>query len=86
MSRQGRGRAGGARDWAAYREGRNAQNPFRPQRTDHPPPIPHPSHPSLIAYCKSTRDVLVPSVWGPLEKKEDPYSPAGAGGCGCRVM
>ncbi|PWN24269.1 guanine nucleotide-binding protein subunit gamma [Microstroma glucosiphilum] len=41
---------------------------------------------SLIAYCKSTRDVLVPSVWGPLEKKEDPYSPAGAGGCNCRVM
>ncbi|CAO1625494.1 unnamed protein product [Sympodiomycopsis kandeliae] len=41
---------------------------------------------SLIEYCKSTRDVLVPSVWGPLEKKEDPYSPKGTGGCECRVM
>ncbi|CAO1634711.1 unnamed protein product [Parajaminaea phylloscopi] len=40
---------------------------------------------SLIAYCKSTRDVLVPSVWGAVDKKEDPYAPAG-GGCQCIVM
>jgi guanine nucleotide-binding protein subunit gamma len=40
---------------------------------------------SLIRYCKTTRDVLVPSVWGPVDKKEDPYAPGG-GGCNCLVM
>ncbi|PWN25980.1 G-protein gamma subunit [Jaminaea rosea] len=40
---------------------------------------------SLINYTKSTRDVLVPSVWGPVTKGEDPYAPGG-GGCECIVM
>ncbi|CEH15648.1 g-protein gamma subunit [Ceraceosorus bombacis] len=40
---------------------------------------------SLIRYCKSTRDCLVPSVWGTLDKKEDPYAPGG-GGCNCVVL
>lgn len=40
---------------------------------------------SLINYCKGTRDYLVPSVWGPVSKGEDPYAPAG-GGCNCTAM
>ncbi|PWN47772.1 putative guanine nucleotide-binding protein gamma subunit [Violaceomyces palustris] len=40
---------------------------------------------SLITYCKSTRDYLVPSVWGPVDKREDPYAPSG-GGCTCTAM
>lgn len=40
---------------------------------------------SLIQYCKSTRDYLVPSVWGPVEKKDDPYAPTSAG-CTCSIM
>ncbi|PWN37399.1 G-protein gamma subunit [Meira miltonrushii] len=39
----------------------------------------------LIRYCKSTRDYLVPSVWGPVDKKEDPYAPQSTG-CNCAVM
>jgi guanine nucleotide-binding protein subunit gamma len=30
---------------------------------------------SLIAFCKSTKDHMVPSVWGPLEKHEDRKCP-----------
>ena len=33
---------------------------------------------SLIRYCKTTRDPLVPSVWGPVDKKDDPYTMASA--------
>ena len=40
---------------------------------------------SLIRYCKSTKDYLVPSVWGPVDKREDPYAPHG-GGCECAIM
>ncbi|KAN0063416.1 Guanine nucleotide-binding protein subunit gamma [Thecaphora frezii] len=40
---------------------------------------------SLINYCKSTRDYLVPSVWGPVDKREDPYAPP-SGGCSCVAM
>jgi guanine nucleotide-binding protein subunit gamma len=44
---------------------------------------------SLIRHCKSTKDHLVPSVWGPVNKNEDPFSsvPAGGskGGC-CSLM
>ncbi|CAI2191563.1 17074_t:CDS:2, partial [Funneliformis geosporum] len=32
---------------------------------------------SLIRYCKNTRDFLVPSVWGPVDKRDDPYAPSG---------
>ncbi|KAJ8700025.1 Guanine nucleotide-binding protein subunit gamma [Pleurotus ostreatus] len=28
---------------------------------------------SLIKYCKSTKDYLVPSVWGTVGRAEDPY-------------
>ncbi|KDN53394.1 putative guanine nucleotide-binding protein gamma subunit [Tilletiaria anomala UBC 951] len=40
---------------------------------------------SLIRYCKTTKDYLVPSVWGPVDKREDPYAPHG-GGCECAIM
>ncbi|GAA98923.1 hypothetical protein E5Q_05611 [Mixia osmundae IAM 14324] len=40
---------------------------------------------SLIQYCKSTRDHLCPSIWGPLPKNEDPYAPVAQGGC-CTIM
>lgn len=40
---------------------------------------------SLIRYCRTTRDFLVPSVWGPVQKHEDPYAPQGGGGC-CEVQ
>ncbi|KWU42959.1 guanine nucleotide-binding protein subunit gamma, partial [Rhodotorula sp. JG-1b] len=33
----------------------------------------------LIRYCKTTRDYLVPSVWGPIQKGEDPYAPQPSG-------
>ncbi|KAG8217599.1 G-protein gamma-like domain-containing protein, partial [Butyriboletus roseoflavus] len=34
---------------------------------------------SLIRHCKTTEDHLVPSVWGPVQKAEDPYAPQGSG-------
>ncbi|KAI1164067.1 G protein gamma subunit [Nemania serpens] len=40
---------------------------------------------SIIAYCNSTRDYMVPSVWGPVLKGEDPYAPPQSAGC-CVVM
>ncbi|KAI1644826.1 G protein gamma subunit [Daldinia loculata] len=40
---------------------------------------------SIIAYCNSTRDYMVPSVWGAVPKGEDPYAPPQSGGC-CVVM
>lgn len=40
---------------------------------------------SIIAYCNNTRDYMVPSVWGPVPKGEDPYAPQQSGGC-CVVM
>jgi guanine nucleotide-binding protein subunit gamma len=45
---------------------------------------------SLIEYCNSTKDPLVPSIWGPVSKDEDPFAPAAGGsnsesGC-CIVM
>lgn len=40
---------------------------------------------SIIAYCNSTRDYMVPSVWGVVPKGEDPYAPQQSGGC-CLVM
>ncbi|CAG8700329.1 19419_t:CDS:2, partial [Gigaspora rosea] len=29
---------------------------------------------------RNTRDFLVPSVWGPVDRRDDPYAPSG-GGC-----
>ncbi|KAF8261587.1 G-protein gamma subunit [Lactarius quietus] len=40
---------------------------------------------SLIRYCKTTTDHLVPSVWGPVGKNDDPYAPQANGGC-CTVQ
>lgn len=40
---------------------------------------------SLIRYCKTTKDHLIPSVWGPVNKAEDPYAPPEQG-CQCIVM
>ncbi|KAK4238143.1 GGL domain-containing protein [Achaetomium macrosporum] len=40
---------------------------------------------SIIAYCNSTRDYMVPSVWGQVPKGDDPYAPQQNGGC-CVVM
>lgn len=45
---------------------------------------------SLAEYCNATRDPLIPSIWGPVSKEEDPFAPAaggsgGSGGC-CIVM
>ncbi|QVM13430.1 Guanine nucleotide-binding protein subunit gamma [Coccidioides posadasii str. Silveira] len=40
---------------------------------------------SLINYCNNTRDFMVPSVWGQVEKREDPYAPQQSGGC-CIIM
>ncbi|KAI3021416.1 hypothetical protein CBS147347_7919 [Aspergillus niger] len=39
----------------------------------------------LINYCNNTRDFMVPSVWGQVDKREDPYAPQQQGGC-CTVM
>ncbi|CAO3692171.1 unnamed protein product [Umbelopsis ramanniana] len=39
----------------------------------------------LISYCQGSRDPLVPSVWGPVDKREDPFAPVASGGC-CTVM
>jgi len=41
---------------------------------------------SLIRYCKTTRDHLVPSVWGPVGRNEDPYAPQGNKGANCCVI
>jgi len=38
---------------------------------------------SLIRYCKTTKDHLVPSVWGPVGKSDDPYGQKGNGTCSC---
>lgn len=40
---------------------------------------------SLIEYCNSTRDFMVPSLWGTVDKREDPYTPQQSKGC-CTVM
>ncbi|EJF66306.1 G-protein gamma subunit [Dichomitus squalens] len=40
---------------------------------------------SLINYCKSTPDHLIPSVWGPVSKAEDPFAVPNQG-CQCVVM
>jgi len=40
---------------------------------------------SLINYCNNTRDYMVPSVWGQVDKKDDPYVPQSDNEC-CVVM
>ncbi|KIY43525.1 G-protein gamma subunit [Fistulina hepatica ATCC 64428] len=39
----------------------------------------------LIDYCKTTKDHLVPSVWGYVGKAEDPYNQPSKSGC-CSVQ
>ncbi|CAO3680855.1 hypothetical protein G6F70_002446 [Rhizopus microsporus] len=34
---------------------------------------------SLIDYCNSTKDPLLPSIWGPVDKEHDPFAPAAGG-------
>jgi guanine nucleotide-binding protein subunit gamma len=40
---------------------------------------------SLIRYCKTTKDHLVPSVWGGVAKNEDPYNQSSNRKC-CSVQ
>jgi len=40
---------------------------------------------SIISYTNSTKDFMVPSTWGTVDKKDDPYAPQQSGGC-CAVM
>jgi len=40
---------------------------------------------SLIQYCNTTKDFMVPSLWGQVEKGGDPYAPQSSAGC-CAVM
>ncbi|KAL7751731.1 Guanine nucleotide-binding protein subunit gamma [Sorochytrium milnesiophthora] len=40
---------------------------------------------SLIKYVKTTKDFLVPSVWGTVDKKEDPYGPVGGPCAACTI-
>ena len=40
---------------------------------------------SLIQYTKATKDYMVPSVWGAVDKKDDPYAPTTRNGC-CTIM
>jgi len=41
---------------------------------------------SLIQYCNSTKDFMVPSLWGPVEKGSDPYAPPSNGPNCCAIM
>ncbi|KAI5899557.1 uncharacterized protein SCHCODRAFT_02483141 [Schizophyllum commune H4-8] len=36
---------------------------------------------SLIRYCRTTKDFLVPSVWGPVNRGEHPYEQPSKGCC-----
>ena len=41
----------------------------------------------LINYCKSTKDHMIPSIWGALDKREDPYAPQQSGsGSNCCIL
>ncbi|KAF9570761.1 hypothetical protein EC968_001411 [Mortierella alpina] len=39
----------------------------------------------LIQYCQERRDMFIPTVWGEVDKKDDPFEVKPAG-CGCSVM
>ncbi|CCX15401.1 GGL domain-containing protein [Pyronema domesticum] len=36
---------------------------------------------SMINYTRTTKDFMVPSTWGNVDKREDPYAPQQTGGC-----
>ncbi|KAF9979010.1 hypothetical protein BGW42_001180 [Actinomortierella wolfii] len=40
---------------------------------------------SLIKYCQSTKDYLLPMIWGTVDKRDDPFV-AQKSGCGCSLM
>ncbi|KAI9596731.1 GGL domain-containing protein [Syncephalis fuscata] len=41
---------------------------------------------SLINYVKTTKDYLIPSIWGTVNRKDDPYAPQGSS-CGtCTIV
>ncbi|PWW75328.1 hypothetical protein C7212DRAFT_202555 [Tuber magnatum] len=40
---------------------------------------------SMITYTRNTKDFMVPSTWGQVDKREDPYAPI-ANGPGCCVI
>ncbi|CEG67219.1 Putative Guanine nucleotide-binding protein subunit gamma, other [Rhizopus microsporus] len=40
---------------------------------------------SLIDYCNNNKDPLLPSIWGPVPKNEDPFAPPESGQC-CTIM
>ncbi|KAF9906217.1 hypothetical protein EC991_000844 [Linnemannia zychae] len=39
----------------------------------------------LIQYCQTQRDMLIPTVWGDLDAKDDPFE-VKAAGCACSLM
>ncbi|KAK9448908.1 GGL domain-containing protein [Limtongia smithiae] len=39
----------------------------------------------ITQYTKSTKDYMIPSVWGPIERKDDPYIPQQADTC-CIIL
>ncbi|KAF9364777.1 hypothetical protein BGX34_000447 [Mortierella sp. NVP85] len=39
----------------------------------------------LIEYCQARRDMFIPTVWGEVDKKDDPFESQPAG-CGCNIM
>ncbi|KAI9675123.1 MAG: Guanine nucleotide-binding protein subunit gamma [Caeruleum heppii] len=39
----------------------------------------------LINYTSQTKDFMVPQLWGPVDKRDDPYAPQQSGGC-CTIM
>jgi len=40
---------------------------------------------SLIRYTRTTKDPLLPAIWGQLAKSEDPFYQPPTGGCKCIV-
>ncbi len=36
---------------------------------------------ALKAYCAANKDPLVPSVWGKVDEKDNPYAKKGGGDC-----
>jgi guanine nucleotide-binding protein subunit gamma len=40
----------------------------------------------LIDYCKNTRDNLVPSIWGPVDKGDDQYAQTGKKCFLCEIL
>lgn len=36
---------------------------------------------SLINYTRTTKDFMVPAMWGHVDRREDPYAPRNDGSC-----